>query len=153
MEKLLRKLRADYPNLTFVEGSLLCWSPEKQEIYYDPSGGLSSLYGVLHEIGHARLGHASYDSDIDLLKKEAEAWQEALRLAPLYGLELNSSHVQDCIDTYREWLYRRSTCPLCGAKGVQSGRTYTCINCTNQWIVSSARFLRPYRRKQKARNL
>lgn len=151
MERLLEKLKADYPDLTFVEGSFLCWSPEKKEVYFDPTSKENDLSGVLHEIGHARLGHASYQSDVDLLKKESEAWNEAVLLAKEYGFTLDKNHVQECLDTYREWVHKRSTCPRCKAKGIQVTPThYSCLNCDNEWIVTESRFLRPYRRKTKS---
>jgi len=149
MKELIKRLKTDYPDLTFVEGALLCWSPEKRAIYYQLSDDKYGIYGVLHEIGHATLGHWCYTTDVDLVKKESQAWEKACLLAKKYGLSIDSEHVQDCLDTYREWLHKRSTCPLCGSKGIQSANKYHCINCFNKWTVSSARFLRPYRLKHK----
>lgn len=150
MENLILSLKKDYPNLTFVEGSLLCWSPGKKQIYYKTTSDKKSICGVLHEIGHARLKHISYSSDMDLLHKEVLAWEEALLLAEQYGVSLDESHVQDCLDTYRDWLYKRSTCPNCQAKGIQSRfDAYICINCHKQWHVNNSRFCRPYRRQKK----
>lgn len=149
MEKLILSLKKDYPDLTFVEGSLLCWSPGKKQIYYKTTDDHRNVCGVLHEIGHARLEHSSYSSDIDLLHKEALAWEEALKIAERYSVELDDSQVQSCLDTYRDWLYKRSTCPNCQAKGIQKRlNTYICINCHNSWLVSNSRFCRPYRRSQ-----
>jgi hypothetical protein len=152
MERLILKLKQDNPGLSFVEGRLLCWSPEQKQVFYDPNAGVQGTCGVLHEIGHARLKHYSYVSDIDLLRKEAQAWQEALQLAEQYKVPLNSSYVQDCLDTYRDWLYKRSTCPTCQAKGIQRTQTrYRCINCQSEWRVSNSRFCRPYRRQKNTR--
>lgn len=146
MEKLLPRLKADYPHLTFVQGSLLCWSPEKKAIYYDTAAGDGAISGVLHELGHARLRHTTYQSDIDLLKKEAAAWEEARQIATQYGVTLEQAHIQDCLDTYRDWLYKRSTCPKCSHNSVQTAlRAYQCLNCTHAWRVTAARFFRPYR--------
>ena len=147
MERLILSLKKDYPSLTFVEGNFLCWSPGEKQIYYEATSDDRGTYGVLHEIGHARLEHSSYSSDMDLLHKEVLAWQEALLIATQYGIELDESHIQDCLDTYRDWLYKRSTCPNCKAKGVQRRMyMYICINCHNRWRVSNSRFCRPYRR-------
>lgn len=150
MEKLIEALKADHPGLTFIVGAHLCWSPGKQEIYYEPSGQVETIYGVLHEISHARLGHSTYHTDIDLLNKEVLAWEEALGLAKKYGIELDETHVQDCLDTYRDWLHKRSTCPACGVKGLQStALQYDCPNCGQMWQVTDARFYRPYRLSSK----
>ncbi len=150
MEKFIRKLRTDYPDLTFIEGSFLCWSPERKEIYFDPQAGKNGLHGVLHEIGHARLQHTSYASDVDLLKKESDAWLEAINIAASYGISLDKIHIQDCIDTYRDWLHKRSTCPNCQSNGVQQNPLqYVCLNCQCLWKVTSSRFFRPYRLEAK----
>lgn len=154
MEKLIEALKADYPGLTFVVGQHFCWSPGRQEVYYELSGKPESMFGVLHEIGHARLGHKGYKTDVDLLKKEARAWQEASQLARHYGIALNENHVQDCLDTYRDWLHKRSICPTCGAAGIQgSPNHYNCLNCTDTWEVSTSRFCRPYRSQHKSQGL
>lgn len=149
MEELINRLKADYPDFSFVEGSLLCWSPAQKQIFYNPNGGAHGIWGVLHEIGHARLGHSSYTSDIELVRKEILAWQEARLLAGHYDFSLDNDHIQDCLDTYRDWLHKRSVCPECAAKGLQTARErYKCINCNNEWRVSSSRFCRPYRLQQ-----
>lgn len=151
MEKLIKLLRSDYPELTFLIGTQLCWSPERQEIYYNPGGGKDSAFGVLHEIGHARLGHRIYKTDVDLLKKEVSAWEEALTLAKKYGIELKQEYIQNCLDTYREWIYRRSICPDCRSTGLQDLETrYRCLNCAAVWRVSASRFCRPYRSHNKS---
>lgn len=149
MEKLILKLKQDYPTLTFTKGSLLCWSPIKQQIFYDPTANDKGVYGVLHEIGHARLNHTSYETDADLVKKEILAWEEAYTIAKEYDVLLDDEHVQDCLDTYRDWLHKRSTCPTCSSKGIQTGHErYTCINCQHQWQVSHSQLCRPYRRSK-----
>jgi hypothetical protein len=146
MEKLIRKLRRDYPGLVFSVGEAHCWSPEYGQIFYADDGQQSGIAGLLHELGHARLHHERYDTDLDLLKKEVAAWHEARQLAGAYGLVLGEEHIEDCLDTYRDWLHKRSTCPGCEAIGIQEAkRRYTCLNCGQRWEVSTARFCRPYR--------
>ena len=146
MEKLIRKLRRDHPNLVFTVGKAHCWSPKANQIFYAASDEQIDIAGLLHELGHARLGHQNFASDVELLQKEVEAWQEALRLAETYGKEIDPEHIQDCLDTYRDWLYRRSQCPACKASGVQqTARRYTCLNCGGMWEVTSSRMRRPYR--------
>lgn len=150
MEPLIKALRKDHPELKFIKGEILCWSPRAKEIRYCSSDDSSSVLGVLHEVGHAKLKHYTYKTDLELLQKEVLAWQQAIRLAQKYNLQLQNgpSHVEDCLDTYREWLYRRSLCPDCGMNGIQeTPRRYICMNCTNAWKVSPSRFCRPYRNK------
>lgn len=146
MEKLVRRLQHDHPNLVFTIGEAHCWSPEHSQILYTPRDTEANIAGLLHELGHARLGHRNFSSDIDLLQKEVDAWQEAARIATQYGISISDEHVQDCLDTYRDWLFRRSKCPRCAGTGIQqTSRHYHCINCGAAWEVSSSRLRRPYR--------
>jgi hypothetical protein len=149
MEKLVDALRRDYPHITFREADVASWSHERREVSYCPDEHDTGVWSVLHELGHALLGHRSYESDINLLQKEAEAWQKAVSVAEHYQLVIASDHIQNCLDTYRDWLHKRSTCPTCGSHGLQQSKTlYCCLNCRDTWKVSSARFCRPYRLKK-----
>jgi hypothetical protein len=147
MKQLLVKLRRDFPDIRFEAGNLAHWSPESNTVTY--SNNLSGEITLLHELGHALCGHVSYASDIDLLRKEVQAWQKAQAIAAEYEVEILSDHVEDCLDTYRDWLHKRSTCPECGSHGLQRSKAlYQCPNCQTHWQVSSARFCRPYRLKK-----
>lgn len=149
MEKLIHKIKLDHPGLTFNPGRSHCWSPDKGQISYPKENQAYSIEGLLHELGHARLNHYGYTSDVELLQKEVEAWQEALCLASLYGLNLDEDHMQDCLDTYRDWLHKRSICPNCTSTGIQnSEQYYSCINCGHAWRVTPSRFCRTYRRSK-----
>lgn len=153
METLVRALRLKYPEFTFVSGNQASWSPRKQEITYLLEDDELSEWSVLHELGHALLGHTSYESDLNLLQKEVAAWDKAIDIAQHFGVSINNDHVQDCLDTYRDWLHKRSTCPVCSSHGLQPTQgLYRCLNCQNTWKVSPDRFCRPYRltNKQKA---
>jgi hypothetical protein len=146
MDELILKIQQDHPGLLLQPGRSHCWSPEQGKVSYTVDETYS-IEGLLHELGHARLAHENYTSDLELLQKEVEAWQEALCLAGLYGIELDDSHIQDCLDTYRDWVYKRSTCPGCKSTGLQhSDRQYMCLNCGQSWQVSTSRLERPYRR-------
>lgn len=150
LEPLLDSLRADYPDLTFVEGDVFCWSPKNRQVHYKNSSETVCLWSLLHEVGHAILGHSSYRSDFELLSLETAAWQQAETLALKYSLAIDPDHIQDCLDTYRDWLHRRSTCPACGNRCLQTNsQAYQCFNCACEWKVSASRFCRPYRQLSK----
>lgn len=150
MVELIEQIKKDHPELKVKPGQAHCWSPEKKQISYGDPSGRHFLEGLLHELGHARLKHRNFASDVDLLQKEVEAWQEARRLAERYKVKIDENHIQECLDTYREWLYRRSRCPECESAGVQkSPQNYRCINCNNSWRVGSSRSSRPYRLRAK----
>lgn len=151
-KQLVKKLASDYPDMRFVSGNRFYWSPKDRTIYYAVNtSDKAASWALLHELCHGLLGHQNYRTDFELLKLEVAAWQEATTLAKKYDIVIEEDHIQDCLDTYRDWLHARSTCPACTEHGLQQSeggdsRTYVCINCNNTWRVSSQRFCRPYRR-------
>lgn len=153
MDKLLTQLTTDYPSLSFEAGGSFCWSPRNRKITYKAKArGIVASYSLLHEVGHATLEHKRYKLDFELLELEVAAWEQAKRLAGSYGLSINEDHIQDCLDSYRDWLYRRSVCPSCTAKALQQDDmpTYRCFNCHATWRVAPSRFCRPYRQSEQA---
>lgn len=151
LDALLEQLRADFPQVQFVAGTRFYWSPAKQQVYYTyTTNGAPTIFSLLHETGHALLEHRRYTLDFELLELEAAAWQRARALGKTYGITIDEDHIQDCLDTYRDWLYRRSICPSCTSKALQQddGRRYQCYNCHASWLVSPSRFCRPYRKSQ-----
>jgi hypothetical protein len=144
---LIANLKHDFPAYIFVSGEDFLWSPETKTItYIADSDDQASL---LHELAHAILGHAAYNRDIELLELERSAWQYATdHLADTYTTVIPSNQVEDSLDTYRDWLHARSTCPACGATGLQIKKNeYKCIACHEKWRVNDARLcaLRRYR--------
>lgn len=152
MLELVRCLTRDHPALNFVAGKSFYWCPESSQVFYDSSrsGEPSALWSLLHETSHALLGHAAYDTDIELLHLEVAAWHRAVQLAKTYTIVIENDYIQDCLDTYRDWLYRRSVCPGCGTQCLQNDTSshYRCFNCHTRWHVSPSRFCRAYRRSQ-----
>jgi len=142
------RLRKDYPQFSFRAGKQDHWSAKTNTITYNRKEPLQQLkYGVLHELAHALLGHTAYQSDFELLKLESEAWELAAKLGRKYRINISGEHIQNCLDTYRDWLHARSMCPVCGMNTTQrDASTYHCFNCHSEWTVTTARFVRPYRR-------
>lgn len=155
MRTLAKKLSAAHPHLKFIPGTSFYWSPETSEVFYDDTKAdeKSSIWSLLHETSHALLGHTAYRADLELLHLEVAAWTHALKLAEQHNIQIDDDYVQDCLDTYRDWLYRRSLCPGCGAQCLQidAAQYYRCFNCHTHWHVSPSRFCRPYRRSQTAK--
>jgi hypothetical protein len=146
---LISKLKRDYPEFNFKPGKQEHWSPKTKTITYEPNNQAEQLnYGLLHELAHALLGHTNYRSDFELLKLESLAWQTAAEIGQKYGINIDDDHIQNCLDTYRDWLHRRSKCPVCGMHVMQQDvSTYKCFNCGANWHVSAGRFARSYRKK------
>lgn len=146
MEKLLSKLKKTLPDVTFTAGDSFYWSPKKQQVTYIASDSEQNQWALLHEASHAILDHQTYNSDYELLHLEVAAWHEAKNLSQQYKITIDEEHVQDCLDTYRDWLHQRSTCPSCSTVCFQSSpNEYRCHNCYSTWHVSNSRFCRPYR--------
>lgn len=154
MENTLNKLIENYPGLTFKPSQQFSWAPEKREIsYIKGSSGQKSVWSLLHETGHALLEHDQYQADYQLIRLEVAAWEEAKRLATLVGVSIKEDHIQDCLDTYRDWLYKRSICPTCHTKSLQQNDFvhYRCFNCSTAWRVTPSRFCRSYRSTKNVR--
>lgn len=152
MRTLLSKLQRDFPELSFKGGDTFLWSPKNREIIYRQASDANPLaqWSLLHEVGHALLLHQRYESDFELLTLEVDAWAKAEELAAGYDVKIDPHHIQDCLDTYRDWLYQRSTCPTCTNCSLQDDPwIYLCHNCGTAWKVSTSRLCRPYRRTQK----
>lgn len=147
MERMLLRLQQDFPDISFTSGKVLHWSPNTCTIFYNENPTTEDLWGLLHEVGHAIFEHKNYTSDMDLLKKEIAAWKKAYEVSGKYQLQIDQEHIEACLDTYRDWLHKRSTCPACRSHGIeQHTGLYRCLNCKTTWEVTPSRFCRPYRR-------
>lgn len=148
MQKLLEELARLLPDITFQSGKTFHWSPQTTTITYEQAKSYKpkQKWALLHEAAHALLNHRTYKTDLELLLLETAAWHKAQEIAKQLGHEIDNDHIQDCLDTYRDWLHQRSTCPRCSTISLQtSPHQYRCHNCTASWYVSASRFCRPYR--------
>ena len=141
INSFVAKLRSDYPAISFVAGDDFYWSPSDRAVYFDEKAPDTSRAIILHELAHALLDHRQYRRDIDLVKIEREAWELARTdLGPQYDTAVADDEIEMMIDTYRDWLHARSTCPACSMTGVQTSDTlYHCVSCGKDWRVNEAR--------------
>lgn len=130
-----------FPELKFESGKSLSWNPIKESITLPEKDGINVIYGLIHEIAHAKLIHNSFSHDIELIKMEREAWNKGCEIAQdLLGLKIDSGYIEDCLDSYREWLYKRSLCPRCALSGFQvNDHEYSCPHCLIDWKVPPSR--------------
>lgn len=146
ISSLVRQLSIDAPDVSFQPSTLFSWSPHTRTVQYDPYGSPAEL---LHELGHVQLGHSTYSRDITLIEMEREAWDIATHsLANTYSIDIPTDQVEEHLDSYREWLHARSTCPSCNANGLQIDTLlYQCSACQTTWRVNEARLcsLRRYK--------
>lgn len=139
MSSLIHKLKTEFPTLAFIEAEQFSWSPATKTVFYN-RGQAHAPALLLHELSHALLEHREYRRDIELIAMETAAWDEAQRHAEAYKVRLEESMVQDHLDTYRDWLHARSTCPRCSANGYQTEAShYECAACAHCWRVNEAR--------------
>lgn len=137
---LLSSIQANYPHFTYQEGADFSWNPAKNTITFSqqhPSGDAQ----LLHELAHAILGHAKYSRDIELVALERDAWKHAQSsLAPEFSMSISDEDIESHLDTYRDWLHKRSLCPRCESTGIQQDDArYLCVVCQQIWRVNDAR--------------
>ena len=144
---LLHSLQTDFPNITFRESGAFSWSPLEKAVSYVADEPQADAL-ILHELSHAILEHEQYPKDIALLAMETAAWDHAKELAKSYNAAVSEDIAEESLDTYRDWLHARSTCPTCKATGYETARlTYACVACGGSWTVNEARLcaLRRYK--------
>lgn len=127
-QAFLNQLAKDYPDFRFKRGAKFAFRPPKTIIVGPPEPHWEHL--VLHELGHAILGHRAFRMDVERLKMEAMAWEKAAELAEHYELEFDDAVAQEELDTYRDWLHKKSRCPNCGLTRFQTpDLQYHCPRC------------------------
>ena len=127
--ELLSKIKADYPELKIIKGRKFAFRPPKT-IVVGPLEAASSLL-ILHELGHAVLRHKDFGVDVERLKMEMQAWEKARELAKIYEVEFDEEVMQEELSTYRDWLHRKSRCPICGLTRYQKpDGQYCCPKCS-----------------------
>lgn len=135
---LIKKLKAAYPQFQFKQSDDYLWSPSEQTVYF--ADDKDNCEYLLHELSHGLLEHADYNYDVELIAMERAAWDKATALAKDYNLAINDDAIESNLDSYRDWLHARSTCPACKAVGLQTKKlTYSCPACSNRWRVNEAR--------------
>ena len=143
-------IMADNCDINFAKADEFYWSAENNTVYYDPERlhTAEGVYRLIHEIGHAANNHKNFLSGIQLLSLEAEAWESARQIAEQYDVVIAEDYIEKCLDSYRDWLHTRSTCPACKTVSVEATENqYKCFNCLQKWTVSSDQRTRCYRQK------
>ena len=124
----LSRIKADFPDFVFRDGKKFAFRPPKT-IILGPEKAFSELL-LLHEVAHAVLGHRTFKMDAERLKMEAAAWEKASELAEEYGIGVDEDFIQGELDTYRDWLHKKSRCPSCGLTRFQTpDGQYHCPRC------------------------
>lgn len=128
IEELIERVQRDYPELRVTRGRKFAFRPPRT-VVIGPEEEYDSLL-FLHEVGHALIEKRDYRVDVERVKIEAEAWEKGRELASEYGVEWDEDFIQGELDSYRDWLHRRSKCPDCGLTRFQTpDRVYHCPRC------------------------
>lgn len=150
-KSIIEQIKNDYPEFKFEYSDSFSWSHEKSTIYYNEKSISNDWPFLLHELAHGLLNHSDYSHAIDLMQIERDAWDYARILSRDHDLEISEELIEQSLDTYREWLHKRSSCPECAAVGLESEHNhYFCLECQLNWIVNDARScaLRRYKLKK-----
>lgn len=137
-KSVLKKLESTYPQFKFEPSDDFRWSPSLNTVFF--KAGSDRLDYLIHELSHAVLGHFSYGRDIELLPMERDAWDKAREISGSLGVTIDDDTIEANLDSYRNWMHARSTCPACGATGLQVKKhLYRCPACAKTWKVNDAR--------------
>lgn len=124
----LDKLSGDFPDFKFRMGRKFAFRPPRTIVLGPPEPSWKLL--ALHEVSHAILGHSSFRLDVERLKMESAAWDKAKELAGVYEITVDEGEIQDELDTYRDWLHKKTRCPRCGLTRFQTPDSqYHCPLC------------------------
>ncbi len=127
--EFFERVISDFSDYRFKFGRKFAYRPPRT-IMIGPSEPFSELL-FLHELGHAVLKHKDFRMDVIRLKMENSAWEEAKKLALKYGIKVDEDLIQDELDTYRDWLHKKSRCPDCGLTRFQTpDGQYHCPRCS-----------------------
>ena len=130
LNKIIVQLKKDYPWLRWRVGKKFAFRPPRTIVVEQAKLDECSKMLLLHEVGHAMLEHQNYRTDVERLKMERAAWEQARKLCERYGVEYDVEVAERELDSYRDWLHRRASCPRCGLtryQGVEG--EYHCPEC------------------------
>ncbi len=129
-ETLLERIKRDFPEFNFCEGKKFVFKPPKTIILGPEEPSYNLL--MLHELAHAVLRHRNFKMNVERLKMENEAWEKTRELAQRYGVDFDEEIAQEELDTYRDWLHKKSRCPECGLTRFETpDGQYHCPRCEN----------------------
>ncbi len=147
LDIILQHIKTNHSNVTYKKSNKSYWDPLSQTIFHNPNKNYAEVT-LLHELGHAINQDKQYKYDTDLLKMELQAWQQANKISKKLAIDIDKNYIEDCMDSYRNWLHARSKCPNCSQNSIQNSELkYVCLNCGCTWQTSRERFCRTYRKK------
>ena len=126
--RFLEKVKGDFPEFLFRDGKKFAFRPPRT-IVVGPEETNDRLL-LLHELGHAVSSHRFFGTDAERVKMEREAWEKARGFCDKYGVSYDEEIVERELDTYRDYLDKKSRCPKCGLTRFQTpDSVYHCPRC------------------------
>ena len=126
--EFINLLKTKYPNFIFKESDSFSFHPP-HTIKYCPLSPNFALQ-TLHELGHGLLSHKTFKTSLERLKIERKAWNKAQELCRLLDVPYDEAFVEDSLDSYRNWLHKKTTCKKCGLTCYQTpDKKYHCPRC------------------------
>ncbi len=141
IKEFLLELSAEYQGFSFILSNRFKYKPKKS-IYIDENCSLTMPYFALltlHELGHALCKHGDYNTSVERLRIESEAWECAREVIlthqnwkKQYRITYDEEFVEKMLDSYRDWLHQKTLCKDCGLTRYQTkDGNYHCPNCRN----------------------
>lgn len=125
---LLKSLEKTYPELRFKPGKRFSFRAPKTITYVEGEENFNLL--LLHELGHALIKKFDFKTDVERLKIESDAWAEAKSQASLFKIPFDEEFAESELDSYRNWLHKKSLCKTCGLTRYQTpDGVYHCPHC------------------------
>jgi len=108
----LDSLKSAYPDFFFKPGRKFLFRPKRTIFYLEDNDNFRFL--LLHELAHALLKHFSYDTSLERLTLERDAWEKTRQLCSDYKVPFLDSLAEAELNTYRDWLHKKTLCKTCG---------------------------------------
>jgi len=141
LNKFIIQLQKDYPDLCFKIGTRFSFRLLKRPVITIDKNchdDINFIHQTFHELGHALCRHQNYQTDVERLKIERQAWDRGFQTFTKFQsqhflpISWDETIVENALDTYRDWLHTNSRCKNCGLTCVQtSDGTYHCPRCEN----------------------
>ena len=109
----LAALQSAYPDFTFKPGRKFLFRPKRTIYYLEDDTNFRFL--ILHELAHALLGHFSYNTSLERLKLERDAWKRTRELCATHKVPFSEELAELELNTYRDWHHQKTLCKTCGA--------------------------------------
>lgn len=116
-QAFLETLKSEFPNFSFKPGRKFLFRPKKSIFYLEDNENFRLL--LLHELAHALLGHFSFETSLDRLKIERDAWDKTRSLCADFNVPFLEEVAEAELNSYRDWLHQKTLCKTCGLSCIE----------------------------------